>query len=236
MLKEFVEKLLSLASPEVVRRDNLLLYRNDYLEKKRNSRDGLVVHTLNGVIDFLRNVVDDFKEPLLVHIHGPEHVNVCTGYNSENKREILLSSEYSPTSFRFDHYFDQEDFIIALRAQFEQAGHRNDLIKLISNLVKEESVQTTDDGMSQSVIAKSGIARLHEVTIENPMSLAPFRTFPEVNQPQSPFIFRLDKNKRCALFEADNGAWKLQAIDNILAYFNEHLSEEIGKKTISVIA
>jgi hypothetical protein len=50
--------------------------------------------------------------------------------------------------------------------------------------------------------------------------LSPYRTFRELNQPESAFIFRMrgggeGKAPQCALFEADGGKWKLDAVQAI---------------------
>jgi len=60
--------------------------------------------------------------------------------------------------------------------------------------------------------------------------LRPYRTFLEIEQPASAFVFRLRRGREgelptCALFEADGGRWKLEAIERIRDYLKEQLSE-----------
>ena len=61
--------------------------------------------------------------------------------------------------------------------------------------------------MSQKTTIKTGAENLSEVKVPNPVVLAPYRTFSEVDQPESKFIFRLESGKEdtplAALFEAD---------------------------------
>ncbi|MDR2054492.1 MAG: hypothetical protein LBQ10_01270 [Desulfovibrio sp.] len=47
------------------------------------------------------------------------------------------------------------------------------------------------------------------------MMLRPYRTFNEVEQPVSPFVFRAQEGPRFALIEADNGAWESVAMKSI---------------------
>ena len=49
-----------------------------------------------------------------------------------------------------------------------------------------------------------------DVKVPNPVTLRPFRTFIEVEQPESKFIFRMREGGRCAIFEADgaHGSWR----------------------------
>ena len=62
--------------------------------------------------------------------------------------------------------------------------------------------------------------------VPNPVTLRPYRTFTEVTQPESEFVFRMKDDSMsvyCALFEADGGAWKREAMKNI----KEHLEVEL---------
>lgn len=68
------------------------------------------------------------------------------------------------------------------------------------------------------------------------MILAPYRTFLEVEQPESQFIFRMKDGPRGAIFEADGGAWRNQAIVNIREYLKEQLSEEVESKRVTILA
>ena len=65
------------------------------------------------------------------------------------------------------------------------------------------------------------------------MTLTPYRIFNEVEQPSSQFIFRINSMANLALFEADGGKWKLDAINNIAAYLKTELA---GKENITILA
>ncbi|MEG2294316.1 MAG: hypothetical protein RR936_08180 [Carnobacterium sp.] len=66
--------------------------------------------------------------------------------------------------------------------------------------------------------------------------MQPYRTFLEVPQPESAFIFRLDDEGRCALFEADGGLWKNEAILNVRKYLEVAFKQEIEDGKINIIA
>ena len=76
---------------------------------------------------------------------------------------------------------------------------------------------------------KTGIASKGEAVVPNPVRLRPFRTFVEVEQPESAFVFRMrqdsDDGVECAVFEADGGAWKNAAMENIKKYLQLELSD-----------
>lgn len=85
-----------------------------------------------------------------------------------------------------------------------------------------------DDGVTQKATVKSGIASRSDAVVPNPVILQPYRTFTEVIQPASNFIFRMRENRgggvECAIFEADGGAWKNEAMKNIKDYLAKELN------------
>ncbi len=100
------------------------------------------------------------------------------------------------------------------------------ILKIVGNIKDKAVRQYGDDGITQQVTAKTGLALVEDVPVPNPVMLAPFRTFMEVEQPESKFVFRMkrgDDGPECALFEADGGAWKLEAMKRIKAYLQAEL-------------
>ena len=61
----------------------------------------------------------------------------------------------------------------------------------------------------------------------NPVRLKPFRTFLEINQPESDFIFRMREGRgvECAIYEADGGAWQIEAMQRIKVYIQNALND-----------
>lgn len=60
------------------------------------------------------------------------------------------------------------------------------------------------------------------------VELAPFRSFPEIEQPVSSFIFRLRGGDPvhaplCALFEADGRRWEHEAMQRVRAWLAERV-------------
>lgn len=123
------------------------------------------------------------------------------------------------------------DGLDPLQSQFKSSEVTASILQVVGNL-KDEAVKTyADDGTSQIVTAKVGLTRPPEnVLLPNPVSLRPYRTFPEVEQPTSPFILRMQSTKegpQVALFEADGGKWKLDAIASIRDYLVNALPEGV---------
>lgn len=95
--------------------------------------------------------------------------------------------------------------------------------------VEDRSVaKYSDDGMTQKATIKSGLANVEDVIVPNPVILNPFRTFFEIGSIATPFVFRLRNGGtgvNCALFEADGGMWKQQAVHEIAEYLSCQLAD-----------
>ncbi|MNL88119.1 hypothetical protein D3C87_2176490 [compost metagenome] len=57
-----------------------------------------------------------------------------------------------------------------------------------------------------------------------------------MDQPESAFVFRMQKGPQAALFEADGGAWRIQAIGHVASYLADELNELIEADKIVVVA
>ena len=197
----------------------------------------LKINTLTGLIDYVTRGADSVglnKNGLMVHVVSEREVNVVSGLfgRSEQRKSYASATAdavLSKSDFRYGEFYDCESFVIKLLSLFEDFDGRTAVLKIVGNIKEENVRQTGDDGVTQTVTARSGIARVEEVSVPNPVYLAPFRTFREVTQPLSPFVLRMKQGREgglptVALFEADGGKWKLDAIANI----REFLSDKIG--------
>lgn len=191
----------------------------------------LQVNTLSGVVEYLTSGYDAPSiVGALVHVVSPTEVVVVSPILDDAQREKYIEAEAFESTFRFGQWYDVESFIISLQSNFTPRYDRDRILKVVGNLRTEEGVkQYSDDGVTQAVTAKTGVAMVDEVAVPNPVTLAPYRTFIEVEQPDSVFVFRMKQDggrgPQCALFEADGGGWKLEAMANIKAFFEARLAE-----------
>jgi hypothetical protein len=102
---------------------------------------------------------------------------------------------------------------------FVQDENTAAILKIVGNIKEEASNTFADDGITQSVATRAGISRVEIVPVPNPVTLRPYRTFMEIEQPASTFVFRMKSGKgqppTCALYEADGRMWRLEAIKKI---------------------
>ena len=98
----------------------------------------------------------------------------------------------------------------------------------------------SDDGVSQQAIIKTGVTTKDAAFVPNPVNLIPYRTFLEVPQPASDFVFRISEGRGGApafkLVAADGGLWKSQAVDNVKNYLVEALADVPDREKITIIA
>ena len=99
----------------------------------------------------------------------------------------------------------------------------------------ENSVSTNDNGVTQTVEARQGVALNAVVEIKPRVMLRPFRTFLEVEQPESEFLLRVDPDEGIGFFEADGGIWKLEAKKNIADYFLKNMGDLIDAGKVVVM-
>jgi hypothetical protein len=202
----------------------------------------LRIGTLSGVVDFINSGIDDslpgrLNKPWLIIIESPTLLSLTTpADNTSREREEYIKCEASLPYISLNSFTDAESFNIMLQSTFVDVGDRAHILKLIGNLREENVQNTSDDGVTQKVTAKVGVEINSKVAVPNPVSLAPYRTFTEIDQPESLFVLRIHNGPRCGLYEADGGKWKQAAMDNIKSYFQEKLLTQINDKKVFVIS
>lgn len=101
--------------------------------------------------------------------------------------------------------------------------------------VKDPRAVVVDSGVTQEVSVRRGVALKEQQTVQPIVHLQPYRTFLEVAQPASDFLLRIDKDGHPALYEADGGAWKLEAKRSIAAYLGEQLADLVESGNVVVM-
>jgi hypothetical protein len=235
LTREAMEYLVEQGQPEVLEVNGQQYSTRKLYTVLEPTPAPLVVRNLSGLVDYLKSEFDK-QAPLLVHVVSPTSVSVVSSYNNDYSRKEIIKAEAMLPEFRYGQYYDAESFNIKLQSVFLENEDRTKLLKVVGNIKEEAVRQVGDDGVSQSVVAKTGVATVEDVKVPNPVLLAPYRTFVEVDQPASAFVFRMQNGPTAALFEADGGAWRNTAIDNVATFLCEELSDLIEANQIVVIA
>lgn len=195
----------------------------------------LALGTLQSLADYAKSEIDfTFREARteFVHIEGPRAVSFGTGcFGPFAQRATLAKAVASECGFNFGRYLPHEQFLIGLMSQFEETPDRGRLAALLGSIKWEAGVTTADDGVSQQVTARKGIVLAATVTAPQFFKLRPFRTFGEIEQPESVFLLRVqagaDKPACAMLEETDGGRWELEAVSKIKTWLKTEIDAAI---------
>ncbi len=163
----------------------------------------VVVNSLTGFVDFIERNVDDLDlaSRYIAWAESFDSVSLVSRLTElSREREKLLTAKLDDyfESFPFGEFLGQEDFLIKLHSLFEKKeGDDFDYVsEMVSKIVQANSADTEDDGITQRVTIKKGVsgALSEKGTVKHIVRLSPYRTFREIEQPESQF-FAKDKNQ-----------------------------------------
>lgn len=222
--KEFIEKIEDMTGPKVIETVQGTFSDKDLYRIENKLADTIVLSSLSGLAEMIKQEINEYNLPLFVRATSVERVHVFGAIRDDMQREMPYTAIAKFIGFDYDRYMSIENMIIGLKSRFAPTEDRDYLVKLLGNITDQQSVQTKDDGITQSATIKSGIQLVGEQRIKPIVSLKPYRTFLEVEQPESDFLIRL-KDGSAALFEADGGVWEREAVKNIADKLRELLED-----------
>nr|DAE57509.1 MAG TPA: hypothetical protein [Caudoviricetes sp.] len=228
MIKEALEYIVGLKTPVITEIDG-----NTYSDKPLNRisyvpyAKTIGMKTLTSLVEYIKANIDSMSERMIVHVISPTEVHLYSSLDADRKREYLVEVNAELPDFRFGSFIDHENFVIALQSKFVPNEDRDLVLKFAGTVEDGTVAEYGDDGVTQKATIKTGVASKADAVVPNPVNLIPYRTFLEVQQPASDFIFRMKSScgVQCAIFEADGGAWKNEAMSRIKNYLALELSE-----------
>ena len=189
----------------------------------------LTACSLTSLLDYLAERSEELRESMIVHVESPTKVRLLSGLIKERRREELFCVETYPNGFQFDRYYSQEDFVINMQTAFQQTDETKLILAVAGNVENKTVSNYGDDGTSQKATISRGIAGKADVEVPNPVRLQPYRTFLEVDQPESKFVFRISEGRdgepMFKLVEADGGLWKYDAVNAIKEYLRDNIKD-----------
>lgn len=198
---------------------------------KEHLPETVKVTTLTALVDYLTGNVDKHDvADLICHVESPSTVKIYSALIGDfSQRKCFIKAELKQLQLRMNTYLDGEEFNILLQSCFVepddamQATDRGLVMKYAASVREVQEGITLDDGVTQAVTVKKGIASVENSVLPNPVTLRPFRTFTEVEQPASRFVFRAKEGPRFALIEADGGAWESDAMKNVKDFMESNV-------------
>ncbi|TVM31209.1 hypothetical protein [Oceanidesulfovibrio marinus] len=214
---KFVDKILELAKPEERTLNGRLYMTKPVHLVKDPEPQTLSCHTLTALQDYLDANIDGLDlSDTLIHVASPVYVSIRQGLTllTAQRPHLLNASPALPEQNNTvidTPWLEPKDFIPYALTHFVTSNELDNLLKFISAMRCDNSGTVEDNGVT----------------------LKPYRTFYEVDQPESIFVVRVregrgeNKLPEIKLFQADGGKWANQAILNIVEWLKDHLPEEV---------
>lgn len=240
MIKEALQYIVSLSEPH---------YIEDGQGKKLSDRvmhridvtptvSPLIFSTLGSLVDYITSGADDIGKTVYLHVKSPTRVELdSTIERSEDyMRQVFAVADAEIPSFQFGNFIPVENFIIAVKSVFQDyvpdpldgpdkvLPGKQEILRYAGNIQSGTLNTCTDDGATQHAVVKTGIINKEDMIAPSIVLLKPYRTFLEVEQPVSEFLFRIkdDGNGvKCALFEADGFLWKHNAKSRVADFLEK---------------
>ena len=231
MIREAINRIVELAAPNYTE-----VYGRMYTDKKMFEFDSdmratpIKLSTLTSLVDYIKNYAFEKKPnlPYMVLVNSPTSVELFSALDDDRRRETLVEVRAEVPSFDFQSYMGNETMLIAVQSKFldDPDTDKAAVLRFAGTVTSGTIAEYGDDGVTQKATIRQGVASKTEALVPSPCTLRPYRTFIEVEQPASEFIFRMREagnGVQAALFEADGGAWKIEAKKNIKEYLEKQL-------------
>lgn len=231
MTAEAIGKVLDISQPELHEVEDVNGVRTTFstkplLQVKADASPmipAISVVTLSGFADLVLAKLENAEYPgnFLIHVQDEGTVTLKVKLSDEYGRRLtLVKAQPVPFDrFKFGQWLSQEEFAIAIASLFADSPDKLYVLNMASILTNDASTTGEDDGFTQRVNVRAGLRMKESTTLKPRVDLAPFRTFPEIQQPISQFVLRAKcdgtGSPYLMLVEADGGRWKIDAIAEI---------------------
>lgn len=241
-LYEHIENNLKTQTIEVDGRQ--FVTRNVYeVPAKRTMPSEMQFHNLSAFIEFLHKDIEGQNEKLFINVLQHDQIMVCKAWDGiDPYRHTYLKAHYDFTpNFKTGTFYEQQEFRIRVSSCFvmpdenynEKSSNEYPIYQVLhhSGEIKTVVSETSRDSpYSQRVTveSKTTAGDVSEDSIGIFKGLQMWRTWPEIEQPKSDYIFRIKnvgKDVHMALFDYGNDKWKYEARNAVV----EHI-EKISKE------
>lgn len=227
MIKEALQYIVGLSEPKTFSIDGQTysdkeLYRVSFNPKA----EPIILNTLSSLVDYMLCKHDKKDEKMFLHVVSPTEVRLFSTLDNERRRETPIVVKAQIPEFKFGMFMNSEEFVIGLQSKFLKNDDLDLLLKFAGTVEAGTVAEYGDDGVTQKATIRQGVASKQTAIVPNPVRLIARRTFVEIPQPMGQYIFRMKQfsaGVSCALFEADGGAWTLDAKNAIREYLEGEL-------------
>lgn len=241
MLQKFIEHIQKTTQPLITEVDGSTFRINSDGDVKEIlptifHPDTLPLNSLDSLIKMVNTEASEQDTPLYITI--PDHMTVrCFGQPDAAERyHRQVYYEASATDvpgWAEKNTLGFEEAQIALRTRFQETPDTVYAMKLVSDISLGAKVIYNDNGIATTITTQKGVALQTNEQIRPLVKLRPYRTFQEVEQPESIFLIRVS-DRGISFIEADGGMWKLTARETIKTFLEERLSQEVTEGSVII--
>ena len=242
MLKAAIEKIQEMTKPVIrevegrtfsISADNI-----DEIRPTLDRPDCLPLNSLDALVKLVKTeALKKYKAPIYITI--PNHMNVtCFSQPDDAEGRYERITYYTAKATDVPGWEERtqlpfEEAMIALRTRFQPTSDTEYALKLLSEITTGAKITFNDNGVATSVVTKKGIDLQTNQAIRPIITLKPYRTFQEVEQPESQFLIRVSE-RGISFIEAGGGMWKLHARETIKRYLDDAFANEIQDGSVVV--
>lgn len=241
-LRDAIDRIVGLAAPYTMEANGHTFCSKALVEVKADeyAPTAYEVDTLDALVKLILTEGLTLGRRLYVRVDSARKVTVTTTYNNgELRNPYLRFPLYEAVSdvpgVTIGNLMSQERAIVELQSLYGATPDRDYLLDLLSRIDVNEGVSSVDNGVTQEVNVRTSAVLKQATPVRPIVQLQPYRTFLEVEQPVSDFLLRVSKEGEPTLFEADGGAWKLEAKRSIAAYLAEKLADQVESGCVVVL-
>lgn len=241
MLKEFIAHIQETTKSQIIKIGESTFTVNavgsaNEIRPIIDHPDPLPLTSLDSLVKLVRSEALCVENPLYITV--PDHLTVrCFGRPVE--RERFHRQVYYEVNATDVPGWDEkvtlpfEEMQISLRTRFQETTDTSYVQKLLSEISTGAKITFNDNGVATTVVTKKGIDLQANETIRPIVTLRPYRTFQEVDQPESVFLIRINE-RGISFIEADGGMWKLRARETVKAFLEEQMAQEVSSGEVIV--
>lgn len=241
MLKEFIAHIQKTTQPlihEVEGSTFVINAEGEYQEMLPTifHPDTLSLNSLDALVKLVKTEASEMDTPLYITI--PDHMTVrCFGQPSTDERyfrQVYYEAHATDVpGWGEKNTLGFEEAQIALRTRFQETQDTLYTMKLVSDISLGAKVIYNDNGIATTITTQKGVALQTNEQIRPIVKLRPYRTFQEVEQPESIFLIRVS-DRGISFIEADGGMWKLSARETIKKFLEEQLPQEVSEGSVII--
>ena len=243
MIKEAIEEIVRLAAPSTldVEGKMFLVDKNSSnifeIHPEPEFPQCLSIYSLEALVKMIdTEAMNIFDKPLYVNVESFNIVNCYTQPLNKlrNQRgEVYQVRACDVPGWEENVQLPFEEALIAIRTRFQQTPDSEYLLRLLSDITNGAKVTYADNGIASSVVTQKGVALQDNSVIRPIVKLKPYRTFQEVDQPESEFHIRVSE-RGIRFIEADGGMWKLHARRTVAAFLRVELQKYVNEDSVVV--